>query len=147
MPMRSGEVARNVFGWLLPPLALMFNDWSDFFPFADHSDLRFQVIGEGLEVVALIVLGWQLQAFLKRRGDSEQQPMSFRSRIILAGFFAIFLLTLFWRDFFPNDQFGLSAGAIDFFYASLGGMGGVAISYLLETKRGKLSKKEETSIA
>ncbi len=73
--------------------------------------------------------------------------MTFRSRTILAGFFATFLLTLFWRDFFPNDQFSLSAGAVDFFYAPLGGMGGVAISYLLETKRGKPSKKEETSVA
>ncbi len=57
MPIWMGKTTRNVFGTFIALLAFVPMDSSYFFPLANHSDLRFQLFGEALEVVALIVLG------------------------------------------------------------------------------------------
>lgn len=145
MPKWTGKVARNVFGWLLPLLALANLDRSHFFPLADHSDVRFQVIGEGLEILALVFALFLLRASVEEGSGSQPSFVTFRSRILISGFFAIFLLATYWRDFFPNDQFNFSAGSVDFLYAPLGGLGILAISYIAVEKRGKPFKEEEKS--
>jgi hypothetical protein len=112
---------------------------------AGHSDLRFQAVGEFIEIIALALLALLWGVSVKDGGDSEPFPVTLRLRILVAAFFAIFLLTIFWRDFFPNDQFNLSVGSIDFLYAPLGGLGIVAMSYVSGPTREKPSKEEERS--
>jgi hypothetical protein len=124
-------------------IAIAFKDHESFFPLANHSDLRFQITGECLEFIALGILFSLTGFFWKEADRSKRLHATFRLRIVLAGFFAIFLLTEFWRDFFPNDQFNLSAGWMDFLYAPLGALGLVAVSYLLGPKREKPNKEQE----
>jgi hypothetical protein len=146
MTMWTGKAARNVFWSLLVLLSIANMDSSHFFPLAGHSDLQFQVIGEGLEILALVLVSLLIRMFVKEGGDSEPFSATFRLRILLAGFFAIILLTIFWRDFFPNNQFALSAGSRDFLYAPLGGLGIIVISYVLGAKQGKPNQEEEKSV-
>lgn len=146
MQLWSKKSVRTAFWSILLPVAIAFNDSSHFFPLADHSDLRFQAIGEFIEIIALALLFLLLGVSVKEGGDSNPFPSALRLRILLAGFFAIFLLTIFWRDFFPNDTFNLSTGAIDFLYAPIGGLGIVAMSYVSGPTREKPSKEEERSV-
>jgi hypothetical protein len=143
MPIWSMKLIRDGFSTILALIALAYKDHEYFLPWANHSDLRFQTIGECLEIIALVTL-FLLPRVLGIEGDKfKPSSLTFRLRILLAGFFAVFLLAMYWRDFFPNDQFHLSAGWMDFLYAPLGGLGLIAISYLPEPKRGKPPKEQE----
>ena len=146
MQLLSKKSVRIAFGSFFLPAAIAFKDSSYFLPLAGHSDLRFQAVGECIEIIALALLVLLLGVSVKDGGDSEPFPVTLRLRILVAAFFAIFLLTIFWRDFFPNDQFNLSAGSIDFLYAPLGGLGIVAMSYVSGPTREKPSKEEERSV-
>jgi hypothetical protein len=145
MPKWANKAARDVF-WTLLVIAIVNRDISDFLPLADHSNLRFQLIGECVEIIVLASLFLLLGGFLKQGDDSERLPMTLHTRIVLAAFIAIFLLTGFWRDFFPNGTFSLSAGAVDFVYAPLAGLGSMAISYVLGPRREKPNQEEGGSV-
>ena len=108
--------------WFLLAAALLFNDREYFFPLSSHADLRFQAIGEGLE--GIVLAGIYIATFFAKK---KMEPLNFASptiqlRIAVGLTFAAFLLTLFWRDFFPGDHFSLSTGSIDFVYAPIAGL-------------------------
>ena len=141
------KLIRDGFSTILVFIAIAFKDHEYFLPWANHSDLRFETIGECLEIIALVAL-FLLPRVLGIEGDNlKPYSLTFRLRILLAGLFAVYLLTSFWRDFFPNDQFHSSAGLMDFLYARLGGLGLVAIGYLLEPKHAKPIKEQEEFLA
>jgi hypothetical protein len=146
MTSRGDKAVREGFWAFLILFGIVLEDLSHFFPLADRSNFRFQAIGELLELIALTFLIVLLRVFGKEDSDPMTPSSPLRRRFILAGYLSVFLLTVFWRDFFPNDAFNLSAGAIDFLYAPLGGLGMVALSYVSQPKRGKPSKEEERSV-
>lgn len=127
-------------------VALVLKDWESLSPRSPHADFRFQVIGEFLEVLALGLLGRLLRHFVKEGDDPQIRFSTFRPRVIFAGAFAILLFILCWRDFFPNDRFNLSAGSMDFLYAPLGGLGVIAISYILGEREERPGKGTENSV-
>jgi hypothetical protein len=108
-----------------------------FLPLSAHKEFLFQTVGECLEITALIVLNQSAS------GIAFEVPVTPKSRVVIGGWIALLLLILFWRDFFPNDKFNFWARSMDFLYAPLGGMGMMAIAYLLGTKHLKPSKEEE----
>jgi hypothetical protein len=146
MPLRSNKGIGDIFWGILILTGIALSDLSHFLPLADRANLRFQATGEVLELMAIALIASLVRIFGKQRGDSLTFPASLRSRMLLAGFFAMILLAVFWRDFFPNDTFSLSTGVIDFLYAPLAGVGLIVIAPIFATQREKPSKEEERSV-
>jgi len=131
--------------WILFPAALGYKDWEYFFPLSSHADMRFQAIGEGLEGIVLAGIYIALFFATKKKELPNFTLPTVRLRIIAGLTFAVFLLTIFWRDFFPGDLFSFSAGSIDFVYSSVAGLV-IGFSPWNKTRTGSSGEQEESVI-
>jgi hypothetical protein len=94
-------------------VAIGFVDWHRFFPLSAHTDLRFQAIGESIEVLFFLgILLWAF-GFAEQRRKAASGQISDGMKALAATVFAVGSLATNWRDFFPNNLFNLSAGAGD----------------------------------
>jgi hypothetical protein len=90
---------------------IVFDDWRYFFPFPVHSDFRFQIIGESIEILALIGIVVSMYfAFAKTRSEIESAQESYLPEVRAGAIFAMMLIVLHWRDFFPHNSLEFSAG-------------------------------------
>jgi hypothetical protein len=126
---------------------LFLRDRHYFIPFAAHSDLRFQIVGESVEILTLLVsftacfvaFSWGKDQARPRQGSSGLDFVS-------GAFFAGWFLAVGWRSFFPNNQFEFSAGA-DELVGDL--FAGFAIGFFgnaFDKKSGKPSPEDERSV-
>lgn len=121
-------------------------DRSYLFPLQSHSDLKFRVIGECIELLALAGILFLMPALMRLGGVSQSTSLTFRSRLAMGGWLASLMFVLFWRDFFPNDHLSLVAGRLNFLYGPAYAVMVVAISYLLGPRLPKLSNRDEKSV-
>jgi hypothetical protein len=142
MLLRIWEKAKDPLRAVLCLAALANLDRSYFFPLSAHTDLRFQAVGESLELLALI--GILITVRVAAVGEDPKNP-TFRMRLLMGAFVVLLLFVMFWRDFFPNDRFSLQAGAMDFFYAPLAGLAIFALTFL-SSSPAKASKEREAPV-
>lgn len=92
------------------PILMGILDWNHFFPLSAQPDLMFQITGE-LLALATLVGATVLMSFGigKVREGGKKLGTGILLRLLVAGSFSAFLLTLGWRDFFLDHQFSLSA--------------------------------------
>lgn len=106
-----GKRMLNLLAIALCPVAIGFVHWKYFFPRSAHSDFRFQLVGECLELLVLggiFVLAYF--GFANERRQGEAIPLSNGKKALGGVAIGITSIVLAWREFFPNDQFKLSAG-------------------------------------
>ncbi len=112
--------------WILIPMVigfLAFLVWKDIFPLSAHPDLQFQVLGEILELLALIAtLALVRTAFAKLRKRVTGEKVSYSANIGSAIAFSMIFIFMDWRKFFPGDHFQLSAGLSTIYGALLAGV-------------------------
>lgn len=110
MRLGLGRKTRNVLAIFLLPIPISIMDWGHFFPISAQPDLLFQAIGEVLELTTLVGLTLLLSfVIVKAREDGKKAGGWVLCFLVIAASFSLILLTLSWRDFFPNDQLCLSA--------------------------------------
>jgi hypothetical protein len=141
------QIVKKIPTWLWTLLYLagvVSMDREHFFPLSAHSDLKFQIVGESLELLALVGIGVLPRLLLPRdteTPDAESPvtpPGAFVGAIVAA-----FLLSIFWRDYFPNDKF--NSGEL-LGYSLFAGVVILLFSLIPPSKKGKPSREEESSI-
>jgi len=145
MPFSAFKTAKGLLWNLLGLAALANKDWSYFFPLSAHTDLRFQVVGESLALLALAGIVILMRVTGSGEG-ARSSTLTFRWRVLSGAFFVVLLFVMFWRDFFPNDSFSLRAGAMDFLYAPAAGLAIFAFSFLTSPTLTEPSKEREASV-
>ena len=96
--------------------------WNDLFPLSAHSDLRFQVVGEALELFTFIAtFGWLHLAVAKSRKRAISDKASYAANIESAIASMLIFAVMDWRKFFPADHLQFSAGLNTFIFALLAG--------------------------
>jgi hypothetical protein len=134
-------------GLLVAVLALgyfAYKDWSHFFPLSAHSDLRFQVVGEFLALLALA--GVFMMPVAESRGDAWPSTLTLRWWVLTGTSFSLFLFVMYWRCYFPNDSFSLQAGAMDFPYARAVGLAVFWFTFFSSLMVAKPSREHEGSV-
>jgi hypothetical protein len=136
--------AKDLF-WTFLVFAAIFNfDRSYFFPVSAHTDWRFQLLGESLELLALV--GLQIVARMLGK-NAEFSPLNFRSRLYVSAIVPAVLFVTCWRDFFPNDHFSLSAGRMDFLYAPAAGLAIFGLWFVIGPTVDKSNTNGESPVA
>ncbi len=142
-----GKRVLNLLAIALCPVAIGFAHWKYFFPLSAHSDFRFQVVGECLELLVLggiFVLAYFGFASERRQGGT--MPMSNRKKALGGVVMAVVSLMLAWREFFSNDQFKLSAGIDAIMISLFMGVFMYIFGYNFHRNQGKPSTEEEKSV-
>ena len=142
-----GKKVLNLLAIALCLVAIGFARWQYFFPLSAHSDFRFQVVGECLELLVLggiLVLAYFGFAGERRKGGT--MPMSNGKKALGGVAIATTSIVLAWRDFFPNDQFKLSAGIDALMLSLFMGLFLSIFGFNFRRNQGKPSKEEEKSV-
>ncbi len=125
-----------------------FQDRKYFFPLSAQSDLRFQLVGECLELLAMAGVCFLLFSVSEklRREASPQSGMEWALAGLSGAAMSLFVLFSSWRSFFPNNALDLSAGSGKVFEALFMGAAFCAFSQAFPAKRDKPSADEERSV-
>lgn len=125
-------------------LFICYTDWGYFFPLSTHGDLKFQVVGEAIEVIVLSLLLAILRYLQKNSGEATQLTADRAALIGLA--FAAFLFFDHWREFFPNHQFsGAKLMPLLFETVMQGALFGLFL-YAFQGPSRRPSKQDEKSV-
>jgi len=143
MLLRIWNKARGPLLTILVLAWVAYFDLSNFLPKSAHSDFRFQVVGEAIELLAVVGI-FSLMGLLGRGVPLETRTL--RYALLVGMSIAALLFAMFWRDFFPNDQFSLRAGAMDFVYAPVVGLAFFWFTYLGWIRPAGPSKEREASV-
>ncbi len=143
------NVMKKAPGWLWTVLAfaaLANKDRENFFPLSSHSDLRFQIIGESVEILALMgIFALAPQWFRQAEETSASGTHRTRLAIFTGAIFAAFLFVSFWRDYFPNDTFNFGEALKDVGYSSIVVVVIALFSLIPPAKKGKTREEESGS--
>ena len=134
-------------GTLLYLAGPVFMDREHFFPLSAHSDLKFQIVGESLELLALVGIGVlpRLLLPLDTETPDAESPVT-PPGLFVGAIVSAVLLSIFWRDYFPNDRFNPGELLKDLGYSLLAGVIILLISMIPSVKKGKPIKEEERSV-
>jgi len=133
-------------GTLLFLAALAFKDWESFFPLSAHSDLKFQIVGESVELLVLVGINSLGRLSLPPEAETPGAASPATPRgVFIGAIVALFLLSTYWRDYFPNDRFSSGELLKDLGYSLLAGVVVLLFSLIPPAKKGKPSKEEERS--
>jgi hypothetical protein len=135
------------FSALLVFAALANKDWENFFPLSSHADLRFQIIGESLEILVLVGVFVLSRMLFPRDKEFSASVLPAKRRAAFAGaFFGALLFVIFWRDYFPNDTFEFAEALKDVRYSLIAGVVVALFSLIPPARQGKPSKEDERSV-
>lgn len=145
------EIVKKIPAWLSTMLVfatLAFKDWENFFPLSSHSDLKFQIVGESLEVLALVGVFSLARLVFPQNKEISASASSATGRPIFAGaIFAAFLFVTYWRDSFPNDTFKFGETLKDVGYSLVAGVVVALFALIATARQGKPNKESEKSAA
>jgi hypothetical protein len=135
------------FSTLLVFAALANKDWENFFPLSSHVDLRFQIIGESLEILVLVGVFFLARLLFPRDKESSGFVLTSKWQAAFAGaFFGTFLFVIFWRDYFPNDTFEFSEALKDIRYSLIAGVVVALFGLIPPARQGKPGREDEGSV-
>src|SRR6266704_2856541 len=78
-------------------------DWKHFLPLKDHSDLRFQIVGEAAAYVVSLLVAFIWPFGLSRDVQSKYLRLSVWARFFITGLLSTSLTATFdWRSFFDG---------------------------------------------
>ncbi len=119
--------------------------WFHLFPLASHPDLRFQIVGELVADAAMIgMFAFLFLRFKDFRRRAAARELTHGEQLISAIVYAVVMLTVNWRDFFPGDRFQFSAGVGTLVGVAFATAVFMAISF--STPQGKPAKEDEKSV-
>ena len=147
MKSKTGKRVLNLLAIALCPVSIGFVHWKYFFPRSAHSDFRFQLVGECLELLALggiFVLAYF--GFANERRQGEAIPLSNGKKALGGVVIGITSIVLAWREFFPNDQFKLAAGIDALMFSLFMGLFMYIFGFNFRWNQGRPSKEEEKSV-
>ena len=147
--MRSGMRKKTVNLFLIPlllvPMGIM--DWNHFFPLSAQPDLAFQTMGEAIELLVLVGATVLISFGIAKQKEEHKRVWSkVIYEAVIGASFALLLITLSWRDFFPNHRFSLSADSGHLTGALIGGLFFASVGFSLQWVKGNPSKEHEKSV-
>ena len=95
-----------ILAFLMPAYAgaILYWDRGYFLPLGTHSDWRFQITGEVVELLVLVAL-WAVSAILGRRRSTGAGTRKGDEAVIFGACMAVFQLAFRWRSMFVNGHF------------------------------------------
>jgi hypothetical protein len=126
--------------------AIAFKDSDNFFPLTSHSDLKFQIAGESLEILTFVGISVLARQFSRQEIEvSESRSLAKAPQIFTGAIVASILFVSFWRDYFPGGTYKFEEAFRDVGYSLIAGVVIALFTSIPPSRLVKQEKEEERS--